>query len=214
VTHRAWTPGYLVRYLRYGWLRLSRPDVVTEGFVFIGPRVRLEQRRGYGRLILGAWVHLGEGTVLRAHEGTLRIGPKVVFGGHATVNSYLDVDIGAGTLVADGVYICDFDHATDSPGVPIKDQGIVTGPVRVGPGSWLATKVTVLRGTSIGAGSVAAAHAVVRGSFPAHTVLAGVPARPVKDLVAAAAERQAARAARQAARAAQQGGTAEVPTGG
>jgi acetyltransferase-like isoleucine patch superfamily enzyme len=180
--HRAFSPGYLIRYLRYGWLRLSRPDIVTEGFVFLGRGVRLERRVGYGRLVLGRWVHLGEGTVLRAHEGTLRIGDKVVFGGNATVNCYLDVEIGAGTLVADGVYIADFDHVADDPTRYIKDQGLVKSPVRIGAGSWLGVKSTVLRGTVTGPGCVAAAHAVLRGRFGQHLVLAGVPARPVKQL--------------------------------
>jgi acetyltransferase-like isoleucine patch superfamily enzyme len=180
--HRAFSPGYLIRYLRYGWLRLSRPDIVTEGFVFIGPRVRLERRRGYGRIVLGRWVHLGEATVLRAHEGTLRIGDKTVFGGHSTVNCYLDIEIGDGSLIADWVYICDFDHATGDIGRPIKDQGLLKSPVRLGPGGWLGTKSSVLRGTVTGPGCVAAAHTVLRGQYAAHQVIAGVPGRPVKQL--------------------------------
>ncbi len=58
----------------------AAPDVVTEGFVFLGRRVELQARRGYGRLVLGRWVHLGDENRLRAHEGTLRIGDKCVFG--------------------------------------------------------------------------------------------------------------------------------------
>ncbi len=181
VRHRAWSWFYLVRYWRFCWLRIRRPDVVTEGFVFIGRRVELQARPGYGRLVLGRWVHLGDENRLRAHEGTLRVGDKCVFGRDNTVNCYLDIEIGATTIVADWVYVCDFDHVFADINRPIKDQGIVKSPVRIGPDCWLGTKVTVLRGAMVGPGSVLAAHAVVRGVIPPRSVVGGVPARILKN---------------------------------
>jgi acetyltransferase-like isoleucine patch superfamily enzyme len=184
IKHRAWTPYYLKRYWRFAMLRLFHPEVVTEGFVFLGKDVKIVVRRGHGRLILGRWVHLGDHTRLRAHEGTLRIGDKVVFASDVRVNCYLDVEIGASTLIADWVYICDFDHKTEDIGVPIKDQGIVKSPVRIGPDCWLAAKVTVVRGADIGRGTVIGANSVARGTIPDHSVAVGVPAVVVKDRVA------------------------------
>ncbi|MDQ1585508.1 MAG: hypothetical protein QOH80_873 [Actinomycetota bacterium] len=178
--HRAWTPFYLVRYWRFLRLRLRHPDVVTEGFVFLGRRVELMARPGYGRIVLGRWVHLGDDNRLRAHEGTLRLGDKSVFGRDNTVNCYLDIEFGARSMVADWVYVCDFDHRFDDVTVPIKDQGIEKAPVRVGPDVWVGVKATLLRGTTIGQGSVVAAHAVVRGTVPPYSVVAGVPGRVVR----------------------------------
>jgi acetyltransferase-like isoleucine patch superfamily enzyme len=193
--HRAFSPWYLARFMRLFWLRVRHPDVVTEGMVFIGRRVELYARTGYGRLVLGRWVHLGAENRLRAHEGTLRVGDKCVFGRDNTVNCYVDVEIGAGTIVADWVYVCDFDHVHDDIDVPIKDQGIVKTPVRIGPDCWVGTKVTVLRGTTIGHGCVLAAHAVVRGDVPAMSVVGGIPARVLKDRREAYAAKAATRAA-------------------
>lgn len=181
IRHRALTPYYLKRYWRFAIFRLRHPEVVTEGFVFLGKDLEICVRRGHGRLVLGKWVHLGDSTRLRAHEGTLRIGDKVVFARDVTVNCYLDVEIGASTLVADWVYICDFDHRVDDVTMPIKDQGIVKSPVRIGPDCWLGTKVTVLRGTDIGRGSVIGANSVARGTVPSYSIAAGVPATVVKD---------------------------------
>lgn len=180
IRHRAWTPFYLVRYWRLLLLRLRHPDVVTLGMVFLGRRVEIEARRGYGRVVLGRWVHVGDGTALRAHEGTLRVGDKVVFGRYDTVNCYLDIEIGARTLLADWVYVTDFDHRVEDPDMPIKDQGIVKSPVRIGPDCWLGVRVSVLRGTVVGRGCVLAAHAVVRGGVPDRCVAGGVPARVLK----------------------------------
>jgi acetyltransferase-like isoleucine patch superfamily enzyme len=193
VRHRAWTPYYLKRYWRFAWFKLRHPQVITEGFVFLGKKLEIVARPGHGRIVLGKWVHLGDETRLRAHEGTLRIGDKVVFARDVTVNCYLDVEIGASTLIADWTYICDFDHKTDDLGLPIKDQGLVKSPVRIGPDCWLATKVTVTRGTDIGRGAVIGANSVARGNIPEYAVAVGVPAVVVRDRVsryAADAERR------------------------
>lgn len=180
IANRAWTPHYLVRYWRYAKLRLRHPDVVTEGFVFIGNRVEIVVRRGFGRIVLGRWVHIGDDTKLRAHEGTLRIGDKAVLGRDNVVNCYLDVEIGSCALLSDWIYVTDFDHRTADLDRPIKDQGIVKSPVRVGPDCWIGTKVSVLRGADVGRGCVLAAHTVVRGRYPDHAVVAGVPGRVVR----------------------------------
>ena len=195
VRHRAWTPWYLLRYGRLLRLRLRHPDVVLKGMVFLGRNVEIEARPGYGRLEIGRWVHIGDGNSLRCHEGSMRIGDKVVLGRNNTVNCYLDVEIGAASIVADWVYVTDFDHRTEDVHVPIKDQGIVKAPVRIGPDTWIGVKASVLRGSRIGRGCVLGAHAVVRGDIPDFAVAVGAPARVVRDRVAdyeaAAAERAA-----------------------
>ncbi|GAA4674363.1 acyltransferase [Pseudonocardia yuanmonensis] len=195
VRHRAWTPWYLVRYWRLLRFRAANPHVVLRGMVFLGRNVEILARPGYGRLEIGRWVHIGDGNSLRCHEGSMRIGDKVVLGRNNTVNCYLDVEIGAASIVADWVYVTDFDHRTENVHVPIKDQGIVKAPVRIGPDTWIGVKVSVLRGTRVGRGSVLGAHAVVRGDIPAYSVAVGAPARVVRNRVedyeAAAAERAA-----------------------
>jgi acetyltransferase-like isoleucine patch superfamily enzyme len=53
--------------------------------------------------------------------------------------------------------------------------------VRIGPDTWIGTKVSVLRGTRIGRGCVLGAHAVVRGDIPDYMIAVGSPARVVRD---------------------------------
>ncbi len=209
VRNRAWSWWYLVRYWRFFWFRLLNPHVVTTGFVFLGRRVQIYARRGYGKVIMGRWVHVGDENRLRCHEGVLTVGDKSVFGRDNTINCYLDIEVGPKTIVADWVYICDFDHVTEDVNVAIKDQGIVKSPVRIGPDVWIGAKATVLRGADIGRGSVLAAHAVVRGVQPEFAILGGAPARVLKDrrdvFDATAVRREAlADIARKHARAAEQ----------
>lgn len=171
-----------MRYWRFFWMKLRNPHIVTTGFVFLGRGVELHARKGYAQLILGRWVHIGDENRVRCHEGVMTLGDKVVLGRDNTLNGYLDIEIGASTIVADWVYICDFDHVTADLNAPIKDQGIVKSPVRVGPDTWLGVKSTVLRGAFVGRGTVVAAHAVVRdGVYPDLAILGGVPARMLKD---------------------------------
>lgn len=181
IRNRAWTPWYLVRYLRLARFRAANPHIVLRGMVFLGRNVEIHATPELARMEIGRWVHIGDGNSIRCHEGSLRIGDKAVFGCNNVVNSYLDLEIGGSTLVADWCYICDFDHVTDNIDVPIKDQGIVKSPVRIGPDTWVATKVTVLRGTIVGRGCVLGAHAVVRGVIPDYSIAVGAPAKVVKN---------------------------------
>ncbi|MGU3434187.1 acyltransferase [Actinomycetes bacterium M1A6_2h] len=179
--HKAYTPWYLVRYVRLLRFKMANPHVILKGMVFLGRRVEIHSTPHLSRLEIGRWVHIGDGNAIRCHEGSLRIGDKVVFGKDNVVNTYLDIEIGASTLVADWCYICDFDHRMDSIEMPIKDQGIVKSPVRIGPDTWIAAKVTVLRETRVGRGCVLGSHAVVKGDIPDYSIAVGAPARVVRN---------------------------------
>jgi acetyltransferase-like isoleucine patch superfamily enzyme len=181
LANRAWTPWYLLRYWRFLRVRLTRPQIVLQGLVFLDRGAELYVRPGYGRLVVGPWVHLGAGTALRCHEGTLRVGGRSTFGRDTSVNCYLDIEIGESALFADHVYVSDFDHRHADLGVPIRDQGIVKARVRIGDDVWLGTKVTVARGVEIGQGAIIGANAVVTRDVPAYAVAVGAPARVIRD---------------------------------
>lgn len=179
--NRAYTPWYLIRYWRFFRFKLRNPHVITRGFIFMDRGAQPYARRGYGRLILGRWIHLGVRTALRCHEGTLSLGDKGVLARDVSINCYLDVEIGDSALIADDVYISDFDHKFTDLDIPIKDQGIVKSRVRIERNVWLGTKVTVSRGVTIGEGAVVGANAVVTRDLPAYSVSVGAPARVIRD---------------------------------
>jgi len=56
------------------------------------------------------------------------------------------------------------------------------GEIVIEDGCWLASRCTILPGVTIGAGSIVAAGSVVTRSVPKHTLVAGVPARVVREL--------------------------------
>ncbi|GGC51837.1 acyltransferase [Hoyosella rhizosphaerae] len=199
IRNKAYTPWYLVRYFRLLKFRMMNPHIVLRGMVFLGKNVEIHATPGLGRMEIGRWVHIGDGNAIRCHEGSLRIGDKAVFGRQNVINAYLDIEFGDASLMADWCYICDFDHVVDDINLPIKDQGIVKGPVRIGPDTWIATKVSVLRNTIVGRGCVLGAHAVVKGVIPDYSIAVGAPARVVKNRKEAWEKTAAERAAHQAA---------------
>ena len=180
LANKAYTPWYLVRYYRLLKFKLANPHIITRGMVFLGKGVEIQATPELSQMEIGRWVHIGDKNTIRAHEGSLRFGDKVVLGRDNVINCYLDIEIGDSALMADWCYVCDFDHRMDSIELPIKDQGIVKSPVRIGPDTWIAAKVTILRGTTIGRGCVLGAHAVVKGEIPDYSIAVGAPAKVVE----------------------------------
>lgn len=185
VERRMLTPQYLATYARFLAQRsraAARGEAVRfEGMVFAGRRVELHARRGHGRLVLGPWCWIGNDNKLRAHEGQLTLGAKVVMGRDNVVNAYLDIEIGTASILADWIYVCDFDHRVDRLDIPIKDQGITKAPVRIGDDVWIGEKATVLKGVAIGHGAVVGSHGLANHDIPPFSIAVGVPARVVRS---------------------------------
>ncbi|MCA1830457.1 MAG: DapH/DapD/GlmU-related protein [Actinomycetota bacterium] len=180
LSHRLYTPKYVVIGCRFIWFRITHPHIRTKGFVFIERGAEIYARRGYGRLTIGRWCWIGKGNAIRCHEGNLTIGDKVVFGRKNTINCYLDIEIGDDCIFADWIYMCDFDHRFEDLSMPIRKQGIVKSPVRVGNDCWIGEKASILRGVTIGDGSIVASHALVNRDVPPRSIAGGVPARVLK----------------------------------
>jgi acetyltransferase-like isoleucine patch superfamily enzyme len=72
-------------------------------------------------------------------------------------------------------------HVFSDISLPIRFQGVTREGIFIEPNCWIGSKVTILDGVRIGAGSVIAAGAVVTKSFAAGSVIGGVPAKNLKS---------------------------------
>ena len=54
--------------------------------------------------------------------------------------------------------------------------------IRIGKGAWIGARAVILPGVTIGPGSVVAAGAVVTRDVPANSLVAGIPARVIREL--------------------------------
>jgi acetyltransferase-like isoleucine patch superfamily enzyme len=61
----------------------------------------------------------------------------------------------------------------------VRGGGSRSGPVVIGRGSWLASHVTVVAGTTIGRGTIVGANAVASKNLPDNVFAAGAPARVI-----------------------------------
>lgn len=59
---------------------------------------------------------------------------------------------------------------------------LVTQPIHIGTGVWLGARCTVLPGVTIGEGAVVGAGAMVTKDVPPNTLVAGVPAKVIRQL--------------------------------
>jgi len=169
----------LARRLRLSWMRLRFPRArfgagcdIQRGFhLVLGPEARL---------VVGRRCVLDRDMTIEC-RGTLEIGDRTIFGHHCTLGVVDSVVIGPDCLIAEMVAIRDHDHRFDGPpGVPVREQGTVCAPVRIGSNVWLAGKATVLKGVTIGDSAVVGANAVVTKDIPAYAVAVGVPARVIR----------------------------------
>jgi acetyltransferase-like isoleucine patch superfamily enzyme len=116
-----------------------------------------------------------------ATSPVLRIGARCLIGRGSHLVAHRSVVIGDDVITGPNCYITDQNHVYADPAVPIGQQWPADDPVEIGPGSWLGTGAIILPGTRLGRNTVVGAGAVVRGEFPDHAVLAGIPATVVRQ---------------------------------
>jgi acetyltransferase-like isoleucine patch superfamily enzyme len=130
-----------------------------------------------GRLEIDGSVTFGPGVrVLVGPNASLRIG----HGSYITANSKLivksDVEIGSWCAISWDVQIMD----TDFHGFAGRER---TKPIVIGDKVWVGSRATILKGVTIGDGAVIAAGAVVTKDVQPGQIVAGNPARPIKENV-------------------------------
>lgn len=112
-------------------------------------------------------------------EGSIRIGDAAMISPGVRISAAVSITLGDSCMMANGAYITDSDwHGIyDRVG---RDQA--SAPVVIGDNVWIGDHATVLKGVTIGDNSIVAAGAVVTKDVEANVVVAGNPAKKVKDL--------------------------------
>jgi len=164
--------------------------LAAPGFAAFGrnSRILLPTRLSGGQhMSIGDHVLIGAGSWLIVPEQHSP-GPNIVIHDRVRMNTtsisaVSRVELEEGVAIARGCYISDHSHGFDDPDTPIRYQPIArVAPVLVRRGAWLGQNCVVLPGVTIGRGSVVGANSVVREDVPDRTVVAGVPARVIREL--------------------------------
>lgn len=106
----------------------------------------------------------------------IRIGSRNYFNRNLMIDACGCVEIGDENMFGPDIYITDSNH-TRASGVSPKELPMQKGRVKIGSRCWIGAKVVILKDVVLGDGCVVGAGAVVTKSFPAGSVVGGVPAR-------------------------------------
>lgn len=161
-------------------LGLARGVAVTRSLsrVVVGSKVTIVRRDG-GRL------EIGSGSVLESYgqisvRGRLVIGQNVRIGDHVHINAITTIEIGDGSEISWAVQLMDTDFhwITETDG----SRGPRDAPITIGRGVLIGARAVVLKGVSIGDGAVVAAGSIVTKDVLPRWVVAGVPAKHVREI--------------------------------
>ena len=111
----------------------------------------------------------------------IKIGDNVGIGEFAYLGGAGGLEIGNECIVGQYLSCHPENHVYDDINVSIRHQGVTRKGIKIGNNCWIGSKVTILDGVEIGDGSIIAAGAVVNKSFPANSIIGGVPAKLIKS---------------------------------
>jgi acetyltransferase-like isoleucine patch superfamily enzyme len=87
------------------------------------------------------------------------------------------ITIGDGSLIGHGSTLTTLNHSVD----PDRRADMTPAPIVIGHKVWLGAAVTVVPGVTIGDGAIVGAGAVVTRDVPPNAVVAGVPAKLIRE---------------------------------
>jgi len=111
-----------------------------------------------------------------AANAKLSMGSKVFLNNRVHISCSEKIEIGTHVDIADECLIIDNDFHGVGDNPPKK------APIVIEDNVWLATRVIVLKGVTIGKGSVIAAGSIVLKSIPPNSFAAGVPAKVIRSI--------------------------------
>lgn len=175
--------------IQYVLKRLLAP-IALRGCTKVGPGARV---RGFpvvdnlgGEILIGrnfcVFSYLAKVELYVGPGARLEIGDDTFVNNGTSLSASAHIRIGSRVNIAPHCTIIDNDfHGTVDRDGPPK-----VAPIVIEDDAWLGTRVTVLKGVTIGRGSVIASGAVVTKDVPPGVLAGGVPARVIRRLDAAA----------------------------
>ncbi|WP_274650356.1 DapH/DapD/GlmU-related protein [Paenibacillus humicola] len=146
------------------WIK-GKLYVNNSGTIRMGKQIRIVGKPWASQFTVdpGALLEIGDHTFINAGVGIAAC-QSISIGDH--------VKIGPRTSILDSIY-----HQID-----VNDGEQLSKPIRIANNVWIGTRCTILPGVTIGENSVVAAGSVVNKDVPDNVLVAGVPARIIREL--------------------------------
>ena len=134
----------------------------------------------YRKFSLGDYSVVESFACINNAVGDVIIGNHTRIGLHNTIIG--PVEIGNNVNLAQGITVTALNHNFSDSNKRIDEQGVSTKPVTIEDDVWIGANAVVLPGVTIGNHCVVAAGAVVTKDVPPHSLVAGVPAKVIKQI--------------------------------
>ncbi len=134
----------------------------------------------YRKFSLGDYSVIESFACINNAVGDVMIGDHTRIGLHNTIIG--PVKIGSHVNLAQGITVTALNHNFDDTEKRIDEQGVSTKPVTIEDDVWVGANAVILPGVTIGNHCVVAAGAVVTKDVPPHSLVAGVPAKVIKNI--------------------------------
>lgn len=133
----------------------------------------------FNQFILGKDSVIETFSTINNGVGDVTIGSNSLVGiGNVIIGPVL---IGDNIIIAQNVVISGLNHVYTDINVPIFKQAVTTKQIVIGDDCWIAANAVITQGITIGKHSVVAAGSVVTKDIPPYSVVAGNPAKIIKQ---------------------------------
>lgn len=160
---------------RWGrWLAVCRKNVRIHPSCRISPEAKICARDG--EITIGEQSTVAAGACV---QGSVHIGRNTSIQMYTVVCGYkrAPIRIGDNVRIAAHGMMVSGNHRFADRDRPIRLQGMDCAPIVIEDDVWIAARVNIMAGVTVGRGSVLAAGAVVTHDVPPYSIMAGVPAR-------------------------------------
>ncbi len=172
------------------WRNARNVDTCGVGTKFRGDA----QKRGEGsRITVGAGCLIDGRLVTEAPSSVIRIGSNISIGGNSLLAAVKEIVVEDDVLISYDCIITDSDNHSLRYSLRKNDlrewlagkhdwRKVATEPVRICKGAWLGARVIITKGVTVGEGAVVGIGSVVTKNVPPYSVVAGNPAKIIREL--------------------------------
>jgi acetyltransferase-like isoleucine patch superfamily enzyme len=148
----------------------------------------------------GAVISVGRGCLMQGilvaerDSSRIEIGNNSLIGGGTTLDCELSIAVEDDVLISYGCTIADSDNHSLYPELRTGDLAnwmdgrrhdwthSAMAPIRICRGAWVGARSIILKGVTVGAGAVVAMGSVVTRDVPPRTIVAGNPAKIIREI--------------------------------
>lgn len=171
----------------------SNTEILNPQNIVFGKNVTIDKHTiidGFSseKIILGDCVKIGAFSNLNSTSHFSKYGIGLKMGNNSAIGDYSHfgaaggIEIGNDVIMGSYISFHSENHNFSDTSKLIREQGVTSKGIKLGNNIWVGAKVTFLDGCVVGNNTVVAAGAVVNGIFPDNVLIAGVPAKVLKNI--------------------------------